>query len=86
MGIAWYKYTIAYIREKMNVLPKKNCEKPTNWWISPLVGVNLQVSIVPNGIHPKKKVELSFEKSRFEKCVLSNAWLSGSSSWVYLSR
>ena len=38
MGIAWYKYTIAYIREKMNVLPKKTVRnQPTGQFRDSLV-------------------------------------------------
>ena len=50
MGIGGYKYRIAFIQEKMDVLPKKaSCEQPTNWW-SPRLA-----TLLPNGIHPSKK-------------------------------
>ena len=88
MGIAGYKYMITYIREKMDVLPKKtSCEQPTNWWIPRLVSIYMQVAILPNGIHPQKQLwNLDSKSPDLKKWCLSNEWLSGSSSWVYLSR
>ena len=75
MGIAGYKYMITYIREKMDVLPKKtSCEQPTGDFRDSLAYTCKCYSA--KWYSPSKTiVELRFQKSRFEK-MMSFKWMT----------